>query len=152
MIDSLLYAKPPSHLKRSINLAYLQSRINDQIAAHLEENLNWVGWKKMENYLIPWLQQQQQLTNEVNHKTTNSNKKFADFAKNQNMSVKIVRNAFVKSRSVRVKNKLAKDKIQKHTHFAHTAKELTTEKKCAGMPRTRLTDLKCTKLKVITIQ
>ena len=36
MIDNLLYAKLPPHLKRSFNLAYLENGTNDQVAAHLE--------------------------------------------------------------------------------------------------------------------
>ena len=36
MIDSLLYAKLPPHLKRSLNLAYLENGTYDQIVAHLE--------------------------------------------------------------------------------------------------------------------
>ena len=35
MIDSLLYTKLPPHLKRSLNLAYLENGIYDQIVAHL---------------------------------------------------------------------------------------------------------------------
>ena len=36
MIDCLLYAKLPTHLKRSFNLAYLENGTYDQIVAHLE--------------------------------------------------------------------------------------------------------------------
>ena len=36
LIDNSLYAKLPSHLKRSLNLAYLGNGTYDQIAAHLE--------------------------------------------------------------------------------------------------------------------
>ena len=36
MIDSLRYAKLPPHLKRSLNLAYLENGTYDQIVAHLE--------------------------------------------------------------------------------------------------------------------
>ena len=37
MIDSLLYAKLPPHLKGSLNLAYLESGTYDQIVSHLEK-------------------------------------------------------------------------------------------------------------------
>ena len=37
MIDSLLYAKLPPHLKRSLNLAYLENGTYHQIVAHLEK-------------------------------------------------------------------------------------------------------------------
>ena len=43
MIDSLLYAKLPPHLKRSLNLAYLENGTYDQIDAHLERELELSG-------------------------------------------------------------------------------------------------------------
>ena len=43
MIDSLLYAKLPPHLKRSLNLAYLEIGTYDQIVAHLETELELSG-------------------------------------------------------------------------------------------------------------
>ena len=43
MIDSLLYAKLPPHLKRSLNLAYLKNGTYDQIVAHLERELELSG-------------------------------------------------------------------------------------------------------------
>ena len=43
MIDSLLNAKLPPHLKRSLNLAYLENGTYDQIVAHLEKELELSG-------------------------------------------------------------------------------------------------------------
>ena len=43
MIDSLLYAKLPPHLKRSLNLAYLENGTYDQIVTHLERELELSG-------------------------------------------------------------------------------------------------------------
>ena len=43
MIDSLLYAKLPPHLKRSLNLANLENGTYDQIVAHLERELELSG-------------------------------------------------------------------------------------------------------------
>ena len=40
LIDSLLYAKLPPHLKRSLNLAYQENGTYDQIVAHLEKVLD----------------------------------------------------------------------------------------------------------------
>ena len=39
LIDSLLHARLPPHLKRSLNLAYLENGTYDQINAHLERQL-----------------------------------------------------------------------------------------------------------------
>ena len=47
MIDSLLCAKLPPHLKRLLNLAYLKNGTYDQIVAHLERELGLSG---LENY------------------------------------------------------------------------------------------------------
>ena len=43
MIDSLFYAKLPPHLKRSLNLAYLENDTRDQIVAHLGRELELSG-------------------------------------------------------------------------------------------------------------
>ena len=43
MIDSLLSAKLPPHLKRSINLAYPENDIYDRIFAHTEKELELSG-------------------------------------------------------------------------------------------------------------
>ena len=43
MIDGLLYAKFPPHLKRSPNLAYLENGTYDQTVAHLEKELEVSG-------------------------------------------------------------------------------------------------------------
>ena len=43
MINNLLYAKLPPHLKRSLNLAYLENGTYDQIMAHLERELELSG-------------------------------------------------------------------------------------------------------------
>ena len=43
MIDSLLYAKLPPHLKQLLNLAYLENGTCNQIVAHLETELELSG-------------------------------------------------------------------------------------------------------------
>ena len=43
MIESLLYAKMPPHLKRSINQAYLENGTNEQIVQHLEREMELNG-------------------------------------------------------------------------------------------------------------
>ena len=43
LIDSLLYAKLPPHLKRPLNLAYPEKGIYDQIVAHVERKLELSG-------------------------------------------------------------------------------------------------------------
>ena len=53
MIDSLLYAKLPPHLKRSLNLAYLENSTYEQIVAHLESELELSGLENDEELTIP---------------------------------------------------------------------------------------------------
>ena len=53
MIDSLLYAKLPPHLKRSLNLAYLENGTYDQIIAHLERELELSGLENDGELTIP---------------------------------------------------------------------------------------------------
>ena len=53
MIESLLYAKLPPHLKRSLNLAYLENGTNDQIVAHLKEKLELSGLENDGELTIP---------------------------------------------------------------------------------------------------
>ena len=43
MIESLLYAKMPPHLKKSINQAYLENGTYDQIVKHLEREMELNG-------------------------------------------------------------------------------------------------------------
>ena len=53
MIDSLLYAKLPPHLKRSLNLAYLENGTYGQIVAHLERKIELSGLEKDGEQTIP---------------------------------------------------------------------------------------------------
>ena len=53
MIDSSLYAKLPPHLKRSLNLAYLENGTYDQIVAHLESELELSGLENDGELTIP---------------------------------------------------------------------------------------------------
>ena len=53
MIDSLLYAKLPPHLKRSLNLAHLENCTFGQIVAHLERELELSGLENDGELTIP---------------------------------------------------------------------------------------------------
>ena len=53
IIDSLLYAKLPPHLKRSLNVAYLENGTYDQIVAHLERELELSGLENDGELTIP---------------------------------------------------------------------------------------------------
>ena len=53
MIDSLLYAKLSPHLKRSLNLAYLENGTYDQIVANLERELKLSGLENDGELTIP---------------------------------------------------------------------------------------------------
>ena len=53
MVDSLLYAKLPPHLKRSLNLAYLENGTYDQMVAHLEREFELSGLENDGELTIP---------------------------------------------------------------------------------------------------
>ena len=53
MSDSLLYAKLPPHLKRSLNLPYLENGTYDQIVAHPEKELELSGLEYDGELTIP---------------------------------------------------------------------------------------------------
>ena len=53
MIDSLLYAKLPPHLKRSLNLAYLENGTYDQTVTHLGRDLELSGLENDGELTIP---------------------------------------------------------------------------------------------------
>ena len=53
MIDSLLYAKLPHHLKPSLNLAYQDIGTYDQNVAHLERELEFSGLENDGELTIP---------------------------------------------------------------------------------------------------
>ena len=53
MIDSLRYAKLPSHSKRSLKLAYLENGTYDQIVAHLKRDLDFSGLENDGELTIP---------------------------------------------------------------------------------------------------
>ena len=51
--ESLLYAKLRPHLKRSLNLAYLENGTYDQIVAHIERELELSGLQNDGKLTIP---------------------------------------------------------------------------------------------------
>ena len=53
MIDILIHAKLPPHLKRSLKIAYLENGTYDQIVAHLERELELTGLKNYGELTIP---------------------------------------------------------------------------------------------------
>ena len=53
MIDSLLYAKLPPHLKTSLNLTYLEKGTHDPIGSHLERELELSGVEKYGEQTTP---------------------------------------------------------------------------------------------------
>ena len=154
MIDKLLYAKVPPHLKRSINVAFSGNGTYEQIVTQLEREVELSGLETDGELPIPKMTI---TTTTINKQTQAQNAEKQQIIcryckKNQNMSSKNAENAFAKNKNYRVKNNLPKDQMQKHTHHVHTAEVLITHRTCAGMAQTRLTDLEDTKLKILIIQ
>ena len=78
MIENLLYAKMPPHLKKSINQAYLENGTYDQIVKHLEQEMEFNGLEADD----PLVKTQMTATKKE-EKTEKANKKQNDKAKTQ---------------------------------------------------------------------
>ena len=70
MIDSLLYAKLPPHLKRSLNLVYLENGRYDQIVAHLEREFELSGLENDGELTIPAMTAVPPIDNQQNTEQT----------------------------------------------------------------------------------
>ena len=55
ILDQFIYAKMPPHLKRTINLAYLENGTYDQIVQHLERELELNGLGTPDDHPLPIL-------------------------------------------------------------------------------------------------
>ena len=55
MIDSLLYAKLPPKLKRSVNMARLENATYEEIVTHLERDLELNGLEEGDDIHVPTL-------------------------------------------------------------------------------------------------
>ena len=53
MIDSLLYAKLPPKLKRSVNMARLENATHEEIVTHLERELELNGLEEGDDLRVP---------------------------------------------------------------------------------------------------
>ena len=78
MIENLLYAKMPPHLKKSINQAYLENGTYTQIVKHLEREMELNGLESDET-----LVKTQMTATKKEHKTDNTNKKQTNKTKPQ---------------------------------------------------------------------
>ena len=75
MIESLLYAKMPPHLKKSINHAYLENGTYEQIVRHLEREMELNGLEADEPLVKLQMTVIKQQSNSQNTKTTSQNTK-----------------------------------------------------------------------------
>ena len=87
MIDNLLYAKLPPHLKRSFNLAYQKNVTYDQKVAHLEKELELSGLENDGELTIPTMTAVPQTTT---YKTLNKQKWYTTIVKDQATLYEIV--------------------------------------------------------------
>ena len=86
MTDSLLYAKILPHLRRSINVAYLENEPHDIRLNHLERGLELSGFEMDEEFFTTTMTTTTAAVNKQTPKEMpNSNEQFADTAKIQGM-------------------------------------------------------------------
>ena len=97
MIDSLLYAKLPPHLKGSLNLAFLENGTYDQIVADLEREIELSG---LENDGELTIRAKTAVPpNDSQQKTVSKLKSYAIIVKNQATLLEIVGKGWKKNRS-----------------------------------------------------
>ena len=152
LTDSLYYAKVPSHLKQSINLAYFENGTHDQLVAILEQKRELNGKKTDMKMPIPTM---------TTTTTTVSKKIRPQKSKEQQIicryckklgHVTIECRKRIRKEQERKGEKQANERPkQKHTHIVHTAEEQGTQQTCAGMAEPRVLDPKCTELKILFI-
>ena len=70
MIDNLLYAKLPTHLKPSLSLRYPENGTYDQIVAHLERELELNGLEIDGGLTIPTIAAVPPIDNQQNTEQT----------------------------------------------------------------------------------
>ena len=77
MIENLLYAKMPPHLKKSINQAYLENGTYDQIVKHLEREMELNGLEADDTLVKTQMTvtKKEQNTEKTNKKQTDKTKK-----------------------------------------------------------------------------
>ena len=77
MIENLLYAKMPPHLKKSINQAYLENGTYDQIVKHLEREMELNGLEADDTLVKTQMTvtKKEQNTEKTNEKQTDKTKK-----------------------------------------------------------------------------
>ena len=124
MIDNLLYAKLPPHLKRSLNLAYLEKGTYDQIVAHLERELELSGLENDGEMTILTITAVPPNDNQQN---TEQKKWYATILKNQATLLEIV-----------VK-KMRKEQEQRNDPSIQNTKP-STSKSIAPCPHSQRTD------------
>ena len=70
MIDSLIYAKLPPHIKRSLNVVYLENGTDDQFVSHLENELELSGMENDGQSSLPAMTAVPPTDNQQNTKQT----------------------------------------------------------------------------------
>ena len=104
----------------------------------------------MQNYLfLRWQPQKEQKTDNLNHNTRNSNNKVADFAKIQDMSLKIVRN---KEQGRQSEKQTTKKPNGKTFPPCPPCQRTNHTGDISWNGQTRLIDLKGTQVKIRTVQ
>ena len=104
MTDSLLYAELPQHLKRSINLAYLENGIYEQINTHLKGELDLSGLEADEELPFPTMTSTTTLNKQTQPQNAEQQQIFCRYSQNQVMSSRNAENAFAKSNNDKVES------------------------------------------------
>ena len=134
MIDNLLYAKLPPHLKRSLNLAYLRNASNDQIVAHLERELELSGSENDGELSIPTMMAVRPNDNQQN---TEQTKTVCHYCKKPGHVIRECRKRMRKEREQRNDPSIQNMKPSTFTSFApcpHCQRTNRPPEKCWSSP------------------
>ena len=119
MIDNLLCAKLPPHLKQSPNLAYLENGIYDQIVAHLEKELELSGLVNDGELTIPTMKAEPLNDKQPNTEQTNI---ICHYCKNPGHVIRDCRKRMRKEQEQRNDPSIQKSKPLISKSFAHCSR------------------------------
>ena len=130
MTDSLFYAKLPPHLKRSLNLAYLENGTYDQIVAHLERELELSGLKHDGELPVPTMTAVPQM---IISKTLSKQKIVCHYCKKPGHVIRFCRKRMRKGQEQRNDPSIQNMKPSNLNHLHHARANHPPEKSWSGL-------------------
>ena len=134
LVDSLLYAKLPPHLKRLLNLAYLENGTYDQSVAHLKTELKLSGSENDGELTKPT---RRAVPPTDNLQNTEQTKSVCHFCKKPSHIIKACRKGIRKEQEQRNDTSIPNTKsstFESVSHCPHCQRTYHPPEKCSGGP------------------